>query len=1562
MRNIFLLLTLSIYLIFPAISNGQNVPTGVQSPVVGGAVVPSAYNSNNFFSYTREWIPDIPVSDPSFVKSPDRTIKEVGQATTYFDGLGRPLQFVTKGSTPGGRDMVIPYYYDSVGRSTRRYLPYVASGKDGLVKEDPFNEQISSYNSLSGYEQEKYLYSSTIIENSALGRPLKSYMPGNGLAGMGIGKNFEYGINKDADQVRIFKLGEDNAQLPYSSGVYAAGELYKITNIDEDGNKVVEYQDKDRKLILKKSQLDSSATQGHTGWLYTYYVYNDLGALSLVITPKAAVALESTGWLFSNPDILNKLCYQYSYDSKGRMIVKKAGGSLPEYLVYDRRDRISFSQDGNQRKDGTWIVMFYDDLNRPVMTAEYKSTLTRAELQQRMDTASLRGNAITVTYRVENPKDLILNGQETASANFIAENTITILSGFNVPAGEVASLSLDTSSRTITETISAYLNPLPGITEYNPLSVFHYDNYNWRGAKEFNSGITGKLNAGGQNYVQKVEPDKDLTDQMTGKQIRIIQNGKEQWVASTYYYDNKGRKIQSLSENINGGVDIISAQYNFSGDVLSQYLLHNNPVSKTSPVTTILTKYKYDDGGRLKTISQVLNDNTTSEKVVSELTYDTLGRIRSKSLGQIDILEYDYSITGRLAAINRNYVRNGGAGFFGMELTYDYGFTNTRKNGNLSGLTWRRKGDNGYRSYGYKYDGSNRLQQSDFSLKEGNSWTQSKENYSVNNLQYDPNGNIQKMDVYATVFGATKPVDKLNYTYEPSGDRLTEVHDDAGYQEQHDFKDGINQGADYNYDSIGNLLADKNKGMSFIWNSVIDKPVELSFDSLQNKIQYIYDAEGYRWRKNVIEGNKTTSYTYISGFVYRNDTLLFFSQPNGRVRRTAKGNLVYDYYESDNLGNIRAVLTEEKDTAFYAATFEESRNAVENATFSNREETKEAISTAQPWYNAQTNKYWSKLNGSVQNKRIGAAIVLKVMAGDIIDLQTKAYYQSNGAENNTATVDQMLTNLISVFLGNNSSTIPNGKNNLLQGGNTILNATDFNSFINNNQQNAQPGSPKAYLNYVLFDEDFNIVSGTVKRIDGGADALNTYNGHLDVSKSGYVYVYTSNESPVDVWFDDLQVTHQSGPLLQESTLYPYGLEIASQSNRHISKTANDYLYQGKQLDEEFDVALYYFGARYYDPQTGRFISLDPARQFASGYAGMGNNPAMFVDPDGRFVPLLALLAGAIIGGVTNVVSHWDEISSAPNFGQGLLRGVGYTATGVVSGLLYATGNVGGGVAVGAVGNGIFDIISGHSPEQAANTAMMGVITAPITNGIVNGASSVIGPVISSVVKGPAIRAAITTGISQAVGAQVSGTGIGLLSGRSFGESFKSALPGTLIAAGTGSISGYMYGVAWARKYDIDPISGKYVGTIEKIQTVQINTEISTALEGPASQGNYSFTMVADVAGGSSRGNTLFHYTNEAGYKAITSSGEIFPSIGIKNARHGPGQYLTDIAPGELTVGQTSRRLYGVPWNTTKLTHYLEINVSGLNVIKNAPYNYVIPGTGNLPLGGRIVNGGVSIFK
>jgi RHS repeat-associated protein len=58
-----------------------------------------------------------------------------------------------------------------------------------------------------------------------------------------------------------------------------------------------------------------------------------------------------------------------------------------------------------------------------------------------------------------------------------------------------------------------------------------------------------------------------------------------------------------------------------------------------------------------------------------------------------------------------------------------------------------------------------------------------------------------------------------------------------------------------------------------------------------------------------------------------------------------------------------------------------------------------------------------------------------------------------------------------------------------------------------------------------------------------------------------------------------------------------------------------YRYTGQEFDAE--LGLYNYRARFYDPRLGRFYATDPKGQFASPYLYAGNNPIIYVDPDGQ---------------------------------------------------------------------------------------------------------------------------------------------------------------------------------------------------------------------------------------------------------------------------------------------------------------------------------------------------------
>jgi RHS repeat-associated protein len=98
-------------------------------------------------------------------------------------------------------------------------------------------------------------------------------------------------------------------------------------------------------------------------------------------------------------------------------------------------------------------------------------------------------------------------------------------------------------------------------------------------------------------------------------------------------------------------------------------------------------------------------------------------------------------------------------------------------------------------------------------------------------------------------------------------------------------------------------------------------------------------------------------------------------------------------------------------------------------------------------------------------------------------------------------------------------------------------------------------------------------------------------------------------------------SNDAGNLLWRKQYAPFGEQLNSTGEQE--KLA----YTGKEHDDV--TGLTYFGARYYDPHLGRFMSVDPVAFVESEpmtfnrYSYANNNPYKYVDPDGEFVNFAA---------------------------------------------------------------------------------------------------------------------------------------------------------------------------------------------------------------------------------------------------------------------------------------------------------------------------------------------------
>ncbi|MFC4230617.1 RHS repeat-associated core domain-containing protein [Parasediminibacterium paludis] len=399
-------------------------------------------------------------------------------------------------------------------------------------------------------------------------------------------------------------------------------------------------------------------------------------------------------------------------------------------------------------------------------------------------------------------------------------------------------------------------------------------------------------------------------------------------------------------------------------------------------------------------------------------------------------------------------------------------------------------------------------------------------------------------------------------------------------------------------------------------------------------------------------------------------TLQFFGHEEGRFRPStyaaAFGGFAADYFIKDHLGNTRTVLTDEQITNIYpAATLEDGAVTTEQGYYNINTAAITAKSTLPAFNNppdntfnypnnngnppvnnnpssntAATSAKLYRLNASNGDK-IGLGITLQVMAGDKIDIFGKSYWKDYNTGGNNAnsniTPNIIASNFAGTHTANTSSEAYYGIQNKLTSysgdywgiyyGFLQYAAGRYTYYSNPNLT-----TPKAFINYMIFDEQYNYVTGGSSAVGGP----NTVKSHHDIDgamqgisipKNGYIYIFCSNESPVDVFFDNLQVVQTKGPLVEETHYYPFGLTMAGISSKAANTLENKYLYSGKEKqDKEFSdgsgLELYDYGARFYDAQIGRWHKTDGKAELyfaTSPYVYALNQPTHAIDPDGNVV-------------------------------------------------------------------------------------------------------------------------------------------------------------------------------------------------------------------------------------------------------------------------------------------------------------------------------------------------------
>lgn len=490
-------------------------------------------------NYVKTYSASVPLTtDLSQVNDVNQVLESIG----YYDGLGRSLQDVARQASPAGNDVITLHEYDSYGRSTKAYLPYPSTSTSGSFDPNAVAEQAAFYGtSFSGGEGDNP-YSVQQLELSELARTLKQGAPGtpwqpdaNDFANSTDHSiKYSYGVNVAADDVRLLLPLDPSGASPMGllddGGYFDELTLSKTTTKDEEQHQSIEFKNKAGQIILKRVQAPS-------GWADTYYLYDIYDDLVAVIPPQASDNLSSDYFGQSDADkedFLKRWAFRYVYDGRGRITMKEVPGADPIYMVYDDRDRLVLTQDGNQRLNNQWTYTKYDDLNRVVITGLYNSgsPFTQAEMSAQVSTTDF--------YET-------FNG---SPSNFGYSNTV-----------------FPTSNTTV-------------------LTVNYYDNYDFEALLP---------DATRMAFINNDLPGQDADylhgamAQVTGTLNRALDDGmpygpSDMYLYNVNYYDDHYRLIQSVDENYKGGIDRTTSIYDFTGKVLKIKTTHEGGLHWTDLV------------------------------------------------------------------------------------------------------------------------------------------------------------------------------------------------------------------------------------------------------------------------------------------------------------------------------------------------------------------------------------------------------------------------------------------------------------------------------------------------------------------------------------------------------------------------------------------------------------------------------------------------------------------------------------------------------------------------------------------------------------------------------------------------------------------------------------------------------------------------------------------------------------------------------------------------------------------------------------------------------------------
>ncbi|MCL6294853.1 RHS repeat domain-containing protein [Jejuia spongiicola] len=571
----------------------------------------------------------------------------------------------------------------------------------------------------------------------------------------------------------------------------------------------------------------------------------------------------------------------YSYNAVGQLLSTTSPDEGTANFKYRKDGQIRFSQNSKQLAAGEFSYTNYDDLGRPIESGVATGTFSALNADTSIVTTSITAEKQETTYDALGSSDL------------------SYLSGVHSTYGNPSFLASNVAKT----------------SNVNTTTYYSYDVY-------------GRVKWVVQNILGLGAKTIDYKyDQITGAVTEVDfqkHNTNERFIHK-YTYDTVDNSLIKVETSTNG----------------STYTTHAN--------------YTYYETGALKQIELAPQNNTGTPLQNIDYVYNLNGQLKAINSGNdandLFSMQIDYHADDYKRSVSNVSTPNYGENQY---------------NGNIKGVRWKNKElDNTDQTYSYYYNKNNWLKDAingqyansnenatklniqnndihegvvkNFNATNSITWlpgfyakpntgqevtakiitgtpsTFQSGKYNVFDITYDANGNIRTLNRNRDAGGGDNKMDQLNYSYNPEKPNQLKRVDDAAGQvlvgKDIDDQDGNN----YEYNQIGQLIKNNEENIEYIYNaSGLVTQVKKDGNPL---VKFFYNDKGHRVKKEVYTGISLTRTDYYvrdasgtalaiyEGATVKEHTIYGVSRLG--VYNRSGGSSYYQL--TDHLGNVRAV-------------------------------------------------------------------------------------------------------------------------------------------------------------------------------------------------------------------------------------------------------------------------------------------------------------------------------------------------------------------------------------------------------------------------------------------------------------------------------------------------------------------------------------------------------------------------------------------------------------------------------------------------------------------------------